>query len=79
MKGGQRFGDPPTPYTPPELAAGKINLTHLDSRNVKSARGWVPRYNALADTNGQQVLMKFNAGATVCNVAAERRAAPSGA
>src|SRR3954454_23172322 len=41
MKDGRRFGRRPDPFTPPELPAGKINLSDLDSRNVKTSRGWV--------------------------------------
>ena len=48
MKDGRRFGGPPKPYQPPATPAGKINLTDLDSRNVKTLRGWVQGYNAQA-------------------------------
>src|SRR5687767_10750137 len=41
MKDGRRFGRPPKPYQPPATPTGKINLTDLDSRNVKTPRGWV--------------------------------------
>ena len=41
MKNGRRFGSPPKPYQPPDVPAGKINLTDLDARNVKTLRGWV--------------------------------------
>jgi transposase len=33
MKDGRRFGGPPKPYQPPDMPAGKINLSDLDSRN----------------------------------------------
>ena len=33
--GGVDFGRPPDPFQPPEAPGGKINLTDLDSRNVK--------------------------------------------
>jgi hypothetical protein len=45
MKDGRRFGRPPTPYVPPTVSAGKINLTDPDSRNVKAPRGWVQGYS----------------------------------
>ena len=45
-KRGRKFGRPPNPYTPPPARARKINTTDLDSRNVKTPRGWVQGYNA---------------------------------
>jgi hypothetical protein len=40
MRNGRRLGahSPPKPYEPPE---GKIDISDLDSRNVKTPRGWV--------------------------------------
>ena len=57
MKDGRRFGGPPKPYQPPALPAGKINLTDLDSRNVKTLRGWVQGYNAQAVCTEQQIVI----------------------
>src|SRR5215212_7888139 len=57
MKDGRRFGSPPKPYRPPDTPAGKINLTDLDSRNVKTPRGWVQGYNAQAATTEQQIVI----------------------
>jgi DDE family transposase len=57
MKDGRRFGRPPKPYQPLDTPAGKINLTDLDSRNVKTPRGWVQGYNAQAATNEQQIVI----------------------
>ena len=57
MKNGRRFGSPPKPYQPPERPAGKINLTDLDSRNVKTLRGWVQGYNAQAVCTEDQVII----------------------
>src|SRR3954469_25083186 len=59
MKNGRRLGahSPPKPYTPPEQPAGKINLTDLDSRNVKTPRGWVQGYNAQAVTTEDQIVI----------------------
>jgi hypothetical protein len=57
MKDGRRFGGPPKPYQPPDTPAGKINLTDLDSRNVKTPRGWVQGYNAQAATTEQQIVI----------------------
>src|SRR5918993_5594919 len=41
MKNGRRLGahSPPKPYRPPESPDGKINLSDLDLRNVKTPRG----------------------------------------
>ena len=36
QKNGRRLGAPPKPYTPPDKPQGKINVTDLDSRNVKT-------------------------------------------
>ena len=57
MKDGRRFGGPPKPYQPPETPAGKINLTDLDSRNVKTLRGWVQGYNAQAVCTEEQIVI----------------------
>jgi hypothetical protein len=57
MKDGRRFGGPPKPYQPPDTPAGKINLSDLDSRNVKTARGWMQGYNAQAATTEQQIVI----------------------
>jgi transposase len=59
MRNGRRLGahSPPKPYTPPATPQGKINLTDPDSRNVKTARGWVQGYNVQAATNEQQIVI----------------------
>src|SRR3954449_4006258 len=57
MKDGRRFGGPPKPYQPPDTPAGKINLTDLDSRNVKTLRGWVQGYNAQAVCTEDQIVI----------------------
>src|ERR671934_344164 len=59
MKNGRRLGahSPPKPYRPPEIPEGKINLTDLDSRNVKTPRGWVQGYNAQAVTTKDQIVI----------------------
>jgi hypothetical protein len=56
-KNGKRFGRPPQPFTPPESPAGKINLSDLDSRNVKTSRGWVQGYNAQAVCTEDQIVI----------------------
>jgi hypothetical protein len=57
MKDGRRFGGPPKPYQPREQPQGKINRTDLDSRNVKTLRGWVQGYNAQAVCTEDQIVI----------------------
>src|SRR3954467_15200985 len=57
MKDGRRFGRPPDAYQAPEAPAGKINITDLDSRNVKTSRGWVQGYNAQVVTTAEQIVI----------------------
>jgi transposase len=59
MRNGRRLGahSPPKPYQPPERPEGKINLSDLDSRNVKTPRGWVQGYNAQAVTTADQIVI----------------------
>ena len=54
---GNRVGGPTKPYEPPEEPAGKINVTDLDSRNVKSPRGWVQGYSAQAVVNENHIVI----------------------
>ena len=56
-KNGKRFGRPPKPFEPPSTPAGKINLSDLDSRNVKTSRGWVQGYNAQAVATQDQIVI----------------------
>jgi transposase len=56
-KNGKKFGRPPKPFTPPMSPAGKINLSDLDSRNVKTSRGWVQGYNAQAVATEDQIVI----------------------
>jgi hypothetical protein len=56
-KNGKKFGRPPEPLTPPERPTGKINLSDLDSRNVKTSRGWVQGYNAQAVATADQIVI----------------------
>jgi transposase len=57
MKDGRRFGRPPEPFEPPERPLGKVNLSDLDSRNVKTSRGWVQGYNAQAVATEEQIVI----------------------
>jgi transposase len=56
-KNGKKFGRPPQPFAPPPTPEGKINLSDLDSRNVKTSRGWVQGYNAQAVCTEQQIVI----------------------
>src|SRR5215218_1226299 len=56
-KNGKKFGRPPKPFAPPSSPAGKINLSDLDSRNVKTSRGWVQGYNAQAVATEDQIVI----------------------
>src|SRR5215207_3937446 len=56
-KNGKKFGRPPKPFEPPTSPAGKINLSDLDSRNVKTSRGWVQGYNAQAVATEDQIVI----------------------
>jgi hypothetical protein len=57
MKDGRRFGGPPKPYEPPELPAGKINVTDPDSRLLKAPNGYVQGYNAQLVTTQEQIVI----------------------
>jgi hypothetical protein len=57
QKNGRRLGAPPKPYTPPETPTGKINLTDLDSRNVKTRGGYLQGYNAQAAVTAGQIVI----------------------
>jgi Transposase DDE domain len=57
MRDGRRFGSPPTPWVAPEEPVGEINVTDPDSRNVKTARGYVQGYNAQAAVNENHVVL----------------------
>jgi transposase len=56
-KNGKKFGRPPEPFAPPPTPTGKINLSDLDSRNVKTSRGWVQGYNAQAVCTEDQIVI----------------------
>jgi hypothetical protein len=56
-KNGKKFGRPPKPFAPPAAPAGKVNLSDLDSRNVKTSRGWVQGYNAQAVCTEDQIVI----------------------
>ena len=57
MKDGRRFGGPPNPYTPPDLPAGKVNVTDPDSRPIPIGFGFVQGFNAQAAVNEQHIVL----------------------
>jgi transposase len=57
MKDGRRFSRRPDPYSPPEVPAGKINLSDPDSKNLKTTRGWVQSYNTQAVVTADQIVI----------------------
>jgi len=57
MKDGRRFGGPPNRYVAPEVPPGKINVTDLDSRNVKTPRSYTQGYNVQAVVNEHQIVL----------------------
>ncbi len=54
---GRRLGASPTPYTPPGVPTGKINLTDPDSRMLKASRGYIQGYNAQAAVDENQIVI----------------------
>jgi transposase len=54
---GRRPGGRSQPYRPPELPAGKVNVTDPDSRSIPVGFGFVQGYNAQAAVNEQQIVL----------------------
>jgi transposase len=54
---GRRLGGPPNPYEPPQVPAGKVNVTDPDSRPIPIGFGFVQGYNAQAAVNEQQIVL----------------------
>lgn len=54
---GKRLGAAPTPYTPPEVPAGKMSLTDPDSRMLKATRGYIQGYNVQAAVDENQIVI----------------------
>jgi transposase len=61
---GRRLSRPPKPYEPPEVPAGKINTTDLDSRNVKTPRSYTQGYNTQAAVNEHQIVLAAEVSAS---------------
>ena len=57
MRDGRRFGRPPNAYQPPEVPAGKVNITDPDSRVMPDGLFFVPGDNAQAAVNEQQIVV----------------------
>jgi hypothetical protein len=56
-KSGRGLGLPPKPYQPPELPAGKVDVSDPDSRLVHGKRGWIQGYNVQAACNEQHLIV----------------------
>jgi Transposase DDE domain len=54
---GRRPGGRADPYRPPELPAGKVNVTDPDSRSIPIGFGFVQGYNAQAAVSEQQIVL----------------------
>jgi transposase len=54
---GRRPGGRTTPHRPPQLPAGKVNVTDPDSRPIPIGFGFVQGYNAQAAVNEQQIVL----------------------
>jgi transposase len=61
---GRRLSRPPTPYQPPDVPAGKINTTDLDSRNVKTPRSYTQGYNVQAVVTEEQIVLAAEVSAS---------------
>jgi hypothetical protein len=57
MRNGRRFGRPPNPHQPPEVPAGKVNITDPDSKVMPDGMFFVQGYNAQAAVNEQQIVV----------------------
>jgi transposase len=56
-KDGRRLPSPPKPYVPPEVPAGRVNITDPDSKPLPVSFGFVQGYNAQAAVNEQQIVL----------------------
>jgi transposase len=54
---GRRLAGTPTPYQPPEVPAGKVNVTDPDSKLIKASEGYVQGYNAQAVVDQSQIVL----------------------
>ena len=54
---GRHLSRPPNPYEPPQVPAGKVNVTDPDSRPIPIGFGFVQGFNAQAAVNEQQIVL----------------------
>jgi transposase len=54
---GRHLSRPPNPYKPPEMPAGKVNVTDPDSRPIPIGFGFVQGYNAQAAVSEEQIVL----------------------
>jgi transposase len=54
---GRRLAGTPTPYQPPEVPAGKVNVTDPDSGRLKTRIDFVQGYNAQAVVTEHQIVL----------------------
>ncbi|MBV8947856.1 MAG: transposase [Solirubrobacterales bacterium] len=54
---GRRLAGTPTPYEPPEVPAGRVNVTDPDSKLIKAYEGYVQGYNAQAVVDQSQIVL----------------------
>jgi hypothetical protein len=54
---GRRPGGRAEPYRPPQMPAGKVNMTDPDSRPIPIGLGFAQGYNAQAAVNEQQIVL----------------------
>jgi transposase len=57
MKDGRRFGRPPNPHQPPEVPAGKVNITDPDSKVIPDGLFFLQGYSAQAAVNEHQIVL----------------------
>jgi Transposase DDE domain len=54
---GRRLAGTPTPYQPPAVPDGKVNVTDPDSKLIKANDGYVQGYNAQAVVDEGQIVL----------------------
>jgi transposase len=54
---GRRLSRGPNPYEPPEVPAGRVNITDPDSKSLPVSFGFAQGYNAQAAVNEKQIVL----------------------